>query len=105
MEKILPGDIDTGKHFFDAFGHLETEVSARWVVRFCQNRGQEWEPFTEEELERFYNEGGYSDFWFNGLLTNDQEFMRHDREAGTYEVTPEFVRRCYVAAPAVKVQE
>jgi hypothetical protein len=103
-EKRVPGDIDTGQHFFNAFGNLETEISARWIVQFCQERGQEWGPFTEEELELYYNQHGYEGFWFNGLLTDDQRYIRVDKEARTYEVTPEFIRRCYKAAPSAKVQ-
>jgi len=52
--EIKPQDIDASKHFFDAFDHCETEVSAGWLVRFAQQRGQGWAPFTFDEINAFY---------------------------------------------------
>ena len=37
---ITPEDISLGKHFFDAFGHYESEISASWLVEFAQQRGE-----------------------------------------------------------------
>jgi len=36
---ISPKDINTKKHFFGAFGNIETEVSANYIVRLCQEKG------------------------------------------------------------------
>ena len=35
---IIPSHIDTTKHFWSAFGHHKTEVSANCIVRFCKDR-------------------------------------------------------------------
>jgi hypothetical protein len=50
---ITPEDISLGKHFFDAFGHYESEISASWLVEFAQQRGEGWKPFTHEDIEKF----------------------------------------------------
>jgi len=67
---IKPSMIDTSDHFWDAFGHSETEVSARWIVRFVQQRGgDDWRPFTYAEIDGFYRKKGRHDgFAFNRLL-------------------------------------
>lgn len=100
LEQIQPDDIDTGRHFWEAFGHMETEFSARWIVLFCQARGN-WSPFTEEDLETFYNRrAGYTGFWFNRLLREDQKYIQVN--GTTYTVTPTFIERCSIASPKSK---
>src|SRR5688572_28580841 len=64
---IQPHHIDAMQHFWDAFDHHETEVSARYIVGLCQERGG-WLPFTEEEIERFYQKSGHKNFIFNRLI-------------------------------------
>ena len=59
---IRPQHINTESHFWDAFGHNETEVSALYVVRLCQAKGG-WMPFTKAELDEVARE----DFHFNRL--------------------------------------
>lgn len=88
---IKPSDIDTSPslHWFGAFGKMEREISARWIVRFCQSRGN-WEPFTYENVERFYNDGGYEGFVFNGLIDPGYG-IRQDGDL--YHIENEFVRR------------
>lgn len=61
-----PQEIDMKKHFFDCFGSYEKEISARWIVRLMQKKGC-WCEFTSEEINKFYEEKGFKDFWFNGL--------------------------------------
>lgn len=95
---IGPGDINTGVHFFDAFGKSEREVSANYIVRFCQTRGW-WVPFTKGEIEDFYNAFGYENFQMNGL--DDDGNIVLDGQ-GRYCVTHEFVARCFLSAPADK---
>ncbi|TSC94955.1 MAG: hypothetical protein Athens101428_80 [Candidatus Berkelbacteria bacterium Athens1014_28] len=34
---ILPIYINATKHFYDAFGNTEREISARWIVQLCQS--------------------------------------------------------------------
>lgn len=94
--KIQPQDIDASKHFFDAFDNMETEISARWIVKFCQSRGRGWEPFTRDEIERFHNEHGFVDFWFNKL--GPENGVRF--EGDIVHIEHEFVARCWKASPA-----
>lgn len=91
MDVIRPSYIDTSPdlHWFDTFGKMEREISARWIVRFCQERGN-WGPFTQAEIEAFYNAGGYRGFWWNGLI--DPEFGIR-KEGDLYHIENEFVRR------------
>lgn len=91
----VPADIDASKHMFDAFGNNETEVSAGYIVRLCQRKGN-WTSFTEEEIEAFYQEAGHRDFWFNNLISGGWIV----KEDGCYLVTPEFIGRCYRSSPA-----
>jgi hypothetical protein len=88
---IKPTDIDTspGLHWFDTFDKQEREISARWIARFCQERGT-WDPFTQEEIEAFYRAGGYKSFWWNGLV--DPEYGIAKR-GDLYHIENEFVRR------------
>jgi aminoglycoside/choline kinase family phosphotransferase len=81
-----PQQIDISRHFYDAFGHIESEISARWIVRFCQKKGN-WEPFTKEEIEEFYNAGGFVDFRFNHLISG----RWIDERDGKYHITQAFL--------------
>lgn len=69
-DKIQPHEIQTNKHYFDPFGHYETETSARLVVRFLANRREGWAPFTRQEIEAYYPKERR--FWFNHLTTGHQ---------------------------------
>ena len=99
QEQIQPGDIDANQRFWEAFGHLETEISAAWIVILCQEQGS-WLPFTEEEIEALYNRHGYTGFRFNKLISEDQKYLQKD--GATYSVTLEFIERCYRASPKEK---
>jgi hypothetical protein len=93
-DNIQPQDIDTTKHFWDAFGRLEKEISANFIVRFCQERNEGWAPFTYAEIETFYNKYGFKDFDFNGLVGGPLIY-RNDK----YHFMPAFSRICYKASP------
>ena len=55
---ICPSNIDTSKPFWNTFGHSETETSALWIVRFCQEvNGDSWKPFTLQALDGYYQDG------------------------------------------------
>jgi len=96
MSVIKPNDIDTSKHFFGAFGNMETEISANYIVRFCQERGN-WEPFSYDELNGFCQRVGHKgDFWFNRL--GKDGFVEKVTD-GLYHITHRFVCRCYEASP------
>lgn len=123
---IQPDDIDVKncRHFFDAFGHCETEISARWIVRFCQNRCKGWEPFTYADIEKFYNDDkGFHNFSFNRLVDPGQSFRRgvyipsgggwivrssadklSHPTVGIFHFTTTFVNNCHISAtPMVSV--
>lgn len=87
---IRPSDIDTSKHFFNAFGKTETEISAMWIVQFCQNRGAGWEPFSRAEIESFYAQKHKDGFTFNGLIP---KYIIEDARRQEYYITSTFVER------------
>lgn len=99
---IRPEHINADRHMYGAFGKTETEISAGWIVRFCQWRAERfpqyckqggWEPFTRVEIDNFSGE----DFYFNGL---DEKFVvLFD---GVYRITHEFVATCFLASPVGK---
>ena len=93
-DKIAPGDIDANKHFYDTFGDCETEVSAGWIVRLCQEHGS-WRGFTFEEIQAFYGRKWPERFWFNRLI--DGKWIVADGDS--YYVTDEFIWRCHRASP------
>lgn len=88
--EIRPEDIDTNDHFWDTFDNHETEVSARWIVRFCQHYGT-WKPFSDSAIEGFYNSYGLWGFSFNRLI-KERWIQLIDEK---YYVTMDFVIRIY----------
>lgn len=93
---LQPKHIDASKHFFDAFGRNETEVSAGCIIRFFQERGESWEPFTQDAINAFYSE---TDFWLHDDLLLNEWIKRDDQ--GNFHVTVEFIATCYRASPAL----
>ncbi len=97
---IQPILINTNQHFFDAFGNMETEISARWVVRFCQEKGG-WFPFTYDELDAFYRGKGLQDgFTFNRLHYGQSGDFIVKGEDGRFRVTHEFITLCFSSSPS-----
>ena len=95
---IQPRHINAKRHFWDAFGNNETEISAGYIVRLCQKLGG-WVPFTREQIEAFYNEAGHTDFWFNRLRGQRTEDFIVLGEDGKFRVTHEFIARCHKSSP------
>ncbi len=96
--QIMPKDINTNAHFYDAFDHYETETSASWIVSYMQALGT-WVSFTAEEMQEFYTRPGHrpegEEFLYNGLFRDHHiEF-----EDGRHFVTVDFISRCYKASP------
>jgi hypothetical protein len=104
---IRPCHINTQTHFWGAFGNCETEISANWIVRLCQKRG-DWGPFPFSELEALYNERGHTGITLNNL--SDAELAMSGKDSETGRVLPEtilapthrFVSGCFKAAPATE---
>ncbi len=118
---IQPDQVDVSRHFFEAFNQRETEISARWIVRFIQQRGEGWKPFSYEELNTFYKKTfPHGNFTFNRLvepgvkvlncaamfagelpiteLTGGGWIVKGDDEK--YYATGDFVERCFKSSPA-----
>ena len=105
---IKPSDIDTSSHFFSA-GFVakhqqETEVSARYIVKLCQQKDA-WEPFTLQDIDDQANE----QFWFNGLRmynrgdkNGEYDYITRD-EDGQFHITEKFVRCCAAANGIVEI--
>jgi len=98
---IKPSDIRTVQHLCNAFGKSETEISAGWLVRFAQDRGN-WEPFTWAELNgRYQKKFPGCDFRFNGLTP---KFIVPDTDAcnfapdTVFRFTRDFVARCFASS-------
>ena len=104
---VRPSDIPTAhQHFWDAFDHTHTEISAKWIVRFCTENGDSWAPFTREALQTFYQDqrGKPGKFFFNRLIKAGAAWSRGERVwrgggwvreiDGKLHVTEDFIRRC-----------
>jgi len=79
---IQPQDIDASRHFFDAFDNMETEISAGWIIRFMQQRGTGWQPFTQDEIDVHYNRKFSGHFPFNRLVEAESVLARPAEEFG-----------------------
>ncbi len=122
---IQPKDIDGTKHFGRAFDNMETEISARWIIRFLQWRGEGWKPFTHQEIEAFYNRKQQNGFTFNRLIKPEtvpislvrglSECVARPPEKkqvgggwivvsteNNYFVTEDFIQHCYKSSPMSK---
>jgi hypothetical protein len=97
---IRPEHISVKGHFWGAFDHNETEVSAKWIVRLCQERGG-WLPFTYEQINELYERSGkLKRYTFNRLVVqHERSWIRQDGD--TYHITHDFVSRCFGSSPAV----
>lgn len=104
---IRPNDIDTSRHFWECFNKSETEVSARYIAQFMQERQDkgyvDWAPFTYADINDFYSRKGAGDgFTFNGLLrtshsnldvNSSTKYIIVDSE-GNMRVTGQFIYAC-----------
>lgn len=118
---VQPEHIDTSKRFFEAFDNSETEISAGWIVRFLQEKGEGWIPFIFDDINEFYRrEFPVGRFYFNRLVDPElvppnlaRAFAGHYdppvpkgggwiilSKDGKYHITDEFVLRCFQSSPA-----
>jgi hypothetical protein len=103
---IQPEDINASKHFFGAFGNIETEVSAGWIIRFLQDRGQGWKPFTQAEIYEFYSRKFTGHFCFHRLINSQAVFERPTvgwivLQDDLYYVTHHFICECHKSSPTI----
>lgn len=107
---IKPRDINANQHLFDAYGNNETEISAGYIIRMCQEKGS-WSPFTKDEIEEFYKNKGHNDgFSFNQLVDQGISYSmvtgRHIvgggwivLKNGKYHLTTTFVEAAFKSSP------
>ncbi len=92
---IEPLDINTNNHFWDAFGNYEKEISANWIVKFCQHKG-DFAPFTYERLNEWAKENGHEgNITLNGLDTLNGV----EQEDKLIILMPRFIAACWGASP------
>lgn len=101
---IRPEHIDADKHFVGAFGKWEMEEAARWIVRFCQKK-RLWGPFSREDIAELYRKESlhFDDFSFldlGGLL--ERNVLVSLIGQGQYQITHEFICRCFEVSPAAR---
>ncbi len=109
---VQPSNIATsGRHFFDAFDHYESEISAHWIIRFLKDRKDGWLQFSYKALNDFYKSKfseDVDDFSFNNLITRGWIIIKREKERGDdfdeakdndiLSVTDDFIERCYKAS-------
>lgn len=99
-ESIPPSAIDTSKHLWNAFDNTETEISALWIVRLCQERGS-WIPFSVQDVEEVYHRKFPGKvFHLNRLTDGRADGPWIIKEGDMYTVSDDFIYRCYKASPA-----
>jgi hypothetical protein len=108
--KPTPADINTKiELLWDAFDHMETEMSALIICRMAQQRG-DWRPFTRADIENFDGrKDPGSTFCFNRLVEPGMTFgIQRGRyltgggwiveKDDLYHFTEDFILRCYRSA-------
>lgn len=97
---IQPVDIDISKAFMSAFGNNETETSAYWIVKYCQERTTPgWGNFRYRQINEFY--GARGSFSFNRLISMGYIYGDEDgviRDDTIFQIDYRFVAKCYVAS-------
>ncbi len=74
---IMPRDMPSEfEHLWSAFEHSQTEVSAAYILRYCQEQGN-WAPFSEAQINAFYRKRrkGGGVFYFNRLIKPDWNYV------------------------------
>src|SRR3989344_8321313 len=73
----------------------ETEISARWIVRFCQKQ-KSWKSLTKAGIEKFYRQNSeYQNFSFNQLVSRNNNHAAIRLIDGRYFITHEFIASCF----------
>jgi hypothetical protein len=106
---IMPCDIPSNfTHLWCAFDHCETEISAAYILRFCQEQGS-WAPFGYKQINAFYRRTSkFHTFTFNRLIDPGMHYGMHgerrltgggwivqNQAAKLYYVTDDFIRRVH----------
>ena len=88
MIVIRPSDIDASKHLFSTpWQNGETETSAGWIVRFCQERdGDDWRPYDHADLLVYYRERRLISMNKGIVRDNAKAQERYDTAKAAYDV-------------------
>jgi hypothetical protein len=104
-KKVIPNDITPIYHFYDSFGHNETENSAKWLLRLATENGS-WKPFTKDDITILYQKQfSGKNFKFNRLVESFSYLGEDNVPYGRYIIekddlyyfTSEFVIRLYLS--------
>jgi hypothetical protein len=111
---IRPEHINTSGHFWSAFEHSETEISANYVVQLCQRNGG-WKPFSFTDINNLYKSNKNAevlDYSFNnlrcfkylreGMPVAEAEGCQYIQAGadGLMRVTHEFITACFRSSPS-----
>ena len=78
-----PADIELpNNHLYGTYRNYESEVSAKWIIKFCQDAG-DWVSFTQSEIDKFSKQK----FRFNNLIKEGYV----EKKGNQYSVTLSFV--------------
>lgn len=100
MQKtITPRDINTDRHFWNAFDNSEMETAARVLVKFSKEKG-DWVDFTKEDIDAFHGQ----EFFFHGLIHAGKNSPIRKNKDGTYSFTHIFVANCYNSSPVTETK-
>ena len=99
--QIEPSDIAFDEPLMGAFDQMEAEVSAGWIVRFCQHRGG-WVAFSHEEIEAFYQETFPDESFRFSRLLGPRKIWVVEGGDEKLRVTVDFIARCFAAAPKLR---
>jgi hypothetical protein len=88
MIEIRPSNIDASKHLFSTpWENGETETSAGWIVRFCQERdGDDWRPYDHADLLAYYRERRLLSINRDYERSNVKAQERYDIAKAAYDV-------------------
>jgi len=92
---IRPDAIPVDVHYFKAFGSIEREVCARWIIKFCRDRGY-FGPFHYNEFDAWGQKNGRvgSDLWLNKLGEGKEPYLL--KKDGKLHITLNFIFRCLI---------
>ncbi len=92
-----PDQIDMEYHFMDAFDNYEREITARWIVQLCQEKG-DWMPFTKPEIDKYHLSKTGKPFYFNGIVAPEYGI---EERGHLFHIGMKFVARLPIQARAV----
>lgn len=96
-ETVAPDKIDSDGHLFGLCGSIEAALTGSIILKLCQGKGA-WLWLTETEIIKCCRQK--SEHYPVKLQELIEAGMLRKNEGSLYQVTHEFVRRCYLSRPA-----